>query len=67
MEVYQATGMVIGALGIDPIEALARLRAHAFSQGLTASELALAILDKQVTADADEWVRDAGDQTGSAG
>jgi hypothetical protein len=53
VEVYQATGMLMGQLGCDPSEALVRLRAHAFAVGLTASEVAWLIVDRQLTLDAD--------------
>lgn len=45
VEVYQATGMLIDQLGVGATEALARLRAHAFSEGVTASEVAWAIVE----------------------
>jgi hypothetical protein len=47
VEVYQATGMIIGALDVDAVEALVRLRAHAFAQGRTASEAAWAIVERR--------------------
>ncbi len=53
VEIYQATGMIMGQLDVDPTEALVRLRAHAFAQGLTASEVAWRILDRQLALDAD--------------
>jgi hypothetical protein len=40
VEVYQATGMIIGGLDVDAAEALVRLRAYALARGLTASEAA---------------------------
>jgi hypothetical protein len=60
VEVYQATGMIIGALGTGPAEALVRLRAYAFSHGLTASEAAWAVVDRQISLDSDTWWRDSG-------
>ena len=60
VEVYQATGMIIGALGVGAAEALVLLRAHAFSQGLTASELAWQVVERRVVVDASGWRR-AGD------
>lgn len=48
VEVYQATGMIMVALDVDPGEALVRLRAHAFSCGLTASELAFEIVERRI-------------------
>ena len=55
VEVYQATGMIVAALDVDPAEALVRLRAHAFASGQTASEVAWAIVDRRLSLDADEW------------
>ena len=46
VEVYQATGMVMAQLDVDPIEALARIRAHAFAQNLTASQVAWSIIER---------------------
>lgn len=53
VEVYQATGMLMGQLECDPSEALVRLRAHAFSVGLTASEVAWLIVDRRLVLEAD--------------
>ena len=53
VEVYQATGMLMGQLECDAGEALLRLRAHAFVVGMTASEVAWLIVDRQLTLDAD--------------
>jgi hypothetical protein len=53
VEVYQATGMVMGQLGVGAAEALARLRAHAFANGLTAGEVAWAIVDRQLSLESD--------------
>lgn len=47
-EVYQATGMLIDALGVSAADAVARLRAHAIARGLTASEVAYRILDRRI-------------------
>jgi hypothetical protein len=58
VEVYQATGMIIGALGVGPAEALVRLRAYAFSHGLTASEVAWAVVERKIALDTDGWRRD---------
>lgn len=57
VEVYQATGMVMGALDVSPAEALVRLRALAFARGQTASELAWAIIERRVSLDSDDWQR----------
>ena len=55
VEVYQATGMIMGALDVDPVEALVRLRAHAFTRGSTAGELAWQIVERQVGLDTPDW------------
>lgn len=48
IEVYQATGMIIAQLDVSAAEALVRLRAYAFSEGITASEAAWAIVQRRV-------------------
>jgi hypothetical protein len=65
VEVYQATGMIVAALGVTPADALVRLRAHAVTRGLTASDVAHRILDRRLVLDADQW-RDADDGGGPA-
>ncbi len=55
VEVYQATGMIVGALDVTPADALSRLRAHAISHGLTASEVAYRILNRHLIVSADDW------------
>jgi hypothetical protein len=60
VEVYQATGMIMGQLDVGPTEALVRLRAHAFAQGLTASEVAWAIVERRLSLDDDEAWRKEG-------
>lgn len=60
VEVYQATGMIIGASGVGPAEALVRLRAHAFAYGMTASQVAWAVVERQILLDADGLRRDPG-------
>jgi hypothetical protein len=52
-EVSQATGMVMAQLGVDATEALVRLRAHAYSTGRTASEVARDIVDRELRLEAD--------------
>ena len=47
-EVYQAAGVLVAQLGVRPAEALVRLRAHAFTTGMTASEVAYQILDRSL-------------------
>jgi hypothetical protein len=51
VEVNQATGMLIAQLDVDPVEALARLRAHAYATGRSASDVAHDILDGTVRLD----------------
>ena len=53
IEVYQATGMIMGQLGVGPTDALLRLRAHAFTQGLTATEVAWQIIERRLTLEPD--------------
>ncbi|RAV17020.1 antitermination regulator [Mycolicibacterium sp. GF69] len=52
-EVSQATGMLVAQLGIEPTEALVRLRAHAYSTGRSATDVARDILDRRLRLDAD--------------
>jgi hypothetical protein len=47
-EIYQAQGMVMAALEVSLIEALARMRAHAFSTGQNLNDLALGIIDGSI-------------------
>ena len=58
VEVYQATGMIIARLDVGPAEALVRLRAHAFANGLTASEVAWSIVRRELVLEADDSWRD---------
>lgn len=56
VEVYQATGMIIGAMNVSPTDALVRLRGLAYARGMTASELAWGIVERRVSlAGGDEW------------
>jgi hypothetical protein len=55
VEVYQATGMIVAALDITAADALVRLRAHAISRSLTASEVAYRILDRRLVLGPDDW------------
>lgn len=64
VEVYQATGMIIAALDISPADALVRLRAHAISHSLTASEVAYQILNRRLVLDSDDWHETGGDHEG---
>lgn len=63
VEVYQATGVIVAALDVSPADALVRLRAHAISHSLTASEVAYRILDRRLGVDQDEW-HETGDERG---
>ncbi|MFE0101296.1 GAF and ANTAR domain-containing protein [Streptomyces sp. NPDC059009] len=45
-EVHQAVGMIMVQLGVDPQQALDRLRARAFTQGRTVTELARDVLTR---------------------
>lgn len=66
VEVYQATGMLIGQLDIDATEALARLRAYAFAVGRTASEVAWDIVERRLVLDDDaRWRRPTSGEQGS--
>jgi hypothetical protein len=60
VEVYQATGMIVGALGVGADEALIRLRAYAFTHHMTASETAWAIVDRALPLDGDDWQHEDG-------
>ena len=60
VEVYQATGMVMAQLGLGPAEALARLRGHAFAQGLTASQVAWSIVERELSLEPDNDRTDPG-------
>ncbi|WP_392544276.1 GAF and ANTAR domain-containing protein [Oryzobacter telluris] len=53
VEVYQATGMLVSQLDVDPDEALVRLRAHAIATGQTAKEVAWAILERRLVLERD--------------
>jgi hypothetical protein len=54
VEVYQATGMVMAQLGVGPTEALVRLRAYAFANGLTASDVAWSIVERELSLESDD-------------
>ena len=60
VEVYQATGMVMAQLSVGPAEALARLRAHAFAQGLTSSQVAWSIVERELSLEPDNERTDPG-------
>lgn len=65
VEVYQATGVIVAALDISPADALVRLRAHAISRSLTASEVAYRILDRRLVLGPDDWHHVGSDEKGS--
>lgn len=65
VEVYQATGMIVGALHVTPADALVRLRAHAISHGLTASDVAYRILDRRLVMHNEDWYDTDTDGRGS--
>ena len=52
-EVSQATGMLVAQLEIEPAEALVRLRAHAYSTGRSATEVARDVVDHRLRLEAD--------------
>jgi hypothetical protein len=52
-EVSQATGMLVAQLGVEPAEALVRLRAHAYATNRSATEVARDILDRRLYLEAD--------------
>jgi hypothetical protein len=47
-EVHQATGMVVAQLRISPADALALLRAHAFSHNVTLTDIAAQIISRRL-------------------
>lgn len=53
VEVYQATGMLISQLDVDAAEALVRLRAHAIATNATASQVAIAIIERRLVLERD--------------
>jgi hypothetical protein len=61
VEVYQATGMIMGQLEVGPADALVRLRAHAFTSGQTASEVAWNVVERRLSLKADDAWRSPGD------
>jgi GAF domain-containing protein len=52
-EVSQATGMLVAQLGVEPAEALLRLRAHAYATGRSATDVARDILDRRLKLEVD--------------
>ncbi|MGX9789787.1 GAF and ANTAR domain-containing protein [Mycobacterium sp. MMS18-G62] len=57
-EVSQATGMLVAQLGVEPAEALVRLRAHAYATGRTSTDVARDILDRRLRLEADYGTQD---------
>lgn len=53
VEVYQATGMIMGQLHVGNMEALVRLRAHASTRDRTPSEVAWDVVERRLTFAAD--------------
>ena len=53
-EIYQAQGMVMVALEVTLVEALARMRAHAYTLDLELNDLAVGILDGSIQPHLDE-------------
>jgi hypothetical protein len=47
--IHQATGMVVAQLRVSPEDALAVLRAHAYGQQATLSEIASAVVERRVS------------------
>jgi hypothetical protein len=54
VEVYQATGMIMGQLDLTAAEALVRLRGYAFAHDMTASEVAWSIVERRLRLDDDD-------------
>ncbi len=46
--IHQATGMLVAQLGVNPQDALARLRGYAFAQSQTVQQIARAVLDRSL-------------------
>jgi GAF domain len=49
VEVYQATGMIMFQVGVEPPDALVRLRAYAYAHDQTATEVAQAVLQRRLS------------------
>ncbi|MFC6148944.1 MULTISPECIES: GAF and ANTAR domain-containing protein [Mumia] len=47
--IHQATGMVVAQMKVSPEDALAVLRAHAFGQQSTLSDIASAVVERRIT------------------
>jgi hypothetical protein len=53
-EVSQATGMLVAQLGVEPTEALVRLRAHAYATNRSPTDVARDILERRLHLEADD-------------
>jgi hypothetical protein len=53
-EVYQATGMLIADLDVEPDTALARLRAYAFLHGRSVDAVARDVIERRIRLDRDD-------------
>lgn len=47
-QIHQAAGMVIAQLGVDPADALALLKAHAFADGASMAAIAKAVVERRL-------------------
>jgi hypothetical protein len=52
VEVSQATGVLVAQLGVEPAEALVRLRAHAYVTGRSSTDVARDVLDRRLRLEA---------------
>lgn len=48
-KIHQATGIVVAQLGVDPDDALAVLRSHAFAGDTTLADIAQQLLVRQLS------------------
>lgn len=48
VEIHQATGMVVAQLGINPTDAFARLRAHAYTNGRSLGDVAREVVARRL-------------------
>ncbi|MFC5731411.1 MULTISPECIES: GAF and ANTAR domain-containing protein [Nocardioides] len=54
-QIHQATGMVVAQLHISPEDALALLRAHAYGQQTTLSNVATAVVGRRIKFPSTDW------------
>ena len=47
-EIHQATGMVVAQLDLSPTDAFARLRAHAFTEGVALGDVARDVVARRL-------------------